>query len=87
LEVFEMSLIEIGEKDASEYVSQAKEVLNKDGKCTLKGKSRDTVTVVDVAELLKKEGFKIKHVKIDTEEHEVENKKQRISVMIIEMEK
>ena len=82
-----MSLIEVGEKPAEDYVLQAKEVLHTHQKCTIKGKSRDKVKAVDVAELLKKEGFKVKHVKIDTEEHELEGKKQRISVMMIEMEK
>jgi len=78
-----MSIIEVAEKEVSEYVSQAKA----HPKFTIKGKGRDTVKAVDVAELLKLEGFKVTHIKLETEEHEVEGKKQRTSLILIEMEK
>jgi DNA-binding protein Alba len=78
-----MTIIEVAEKDPEEYVSHAKE----HQAVTVKGKSRDTVKAVDVAELLKKEGFKVKQIKIETEEITVEDKKQRTSLIIIEMEK
>ena len=78
-----MEIIEIAEKNPEEYVSHAKIHQN----FTIKGKSRDTVKAVDVAELLKKEGFKVKQIKIETEETTIDNKKQRNSVITIEMEK
>lgn len=78
-----MTLIEVAEKNPEEYVSQAKAHQH----FTIKGKSRDTVKAVDVAELLKKEGFKVTRITIETEEITIDSKKQRTSVILIEMEK
>lgn len=74
-----MEIIEVGQSPVAEYVAQAKE----HNQFTIKGKARDTVKAVDVAELLKIEGFKVKGIKISTEE----NQNKRTSVILIEMEK
>jgi DNA-binding protein Alba len=78
-----MSVIEVAENAPEEYVSQAKALSS----FTLKGKGRETVKAVDVAELLKLEGFKVKHIRIETEEEKTEDKPRRTSVILIEMEK
>jgi len=81
-----METIEVGEKELKEYLTQAKEALAK-GHIAIKGYSRDTVKAVDLAEELKLENFKVKHLTIGTDEKEIEGKKQRTSHIIIEMEK
>ena len=76
------------DKSAEEFVSEAKTNLEKDNAVVIKGKSRDTVKAVDVAELLKVQGFKTKNISIETEEKEAsEGKTLRTSVITIEMEK
>ena len=72
----------VGENPIEEYLKQAKEALEK-GAITVKGKGRDTVKAVDVAETLKLEGVKVKNIKIDTEEAD----EKRTSLIIIELEK
>ncbi len=78
-----METILIGEKETKEYVDEAKNILEKENEVMLKGISRDTVKVVDVAELLKIEGFKVKDIKIETEEAN----EKRNSVMFITLGK
>ena len=72
----------VGENPIEDYLKQAKEALEKEA-ITIKGKGRDTVKAVDLAELLKLEGIKVKEIKIDTEEVD----EKRISIILIEMEK
>ena len=74
--------IQVAEKDVNEYVAQAKEALEK-GEVIIKGKARDTVKAVDVAEILKIEGAKVTDIKIDTEEAN----EQRTSVITIKLQK
>ena len=71
------------DKTAEEYVSEAKEK----NEVAIKGKGRDTVKAVDVAEILKIDGAKVKNIKIETEELEKEGKKVRVSNIQIEVEK
>ena len=78
-----METILVGEKEAKDYVDEAKKVFEKEDELTLKGISRDTVKVVDIAELLKLEGFKVKDIKIETEEAN----EKRNSIMFIVLEK
>jgi len=78
-----METILVGEKDTNEYVEEAKAKLNEVNEVELKAYSRDTVKAVDIAELLKIEGFKTKDIKIETEEKE----EKRISLIKIQMEK
>ena len=78
-----METILVGEKDTNEYVEEAKAKLNEGNEVELKAYSRDTVKAVDIAELLKIEGFKTKDIKIETEEKE----EKRISLIKIQMEK
>ena len=78
-----METILVGEQDTKEYVEQAKTKLNEGNEVELKAFSRDTVKAVDVAELLKIEGFKTKNISIETEEKE----EKRTSLIKIIMEK
>ena len=71
------------DKSAEEFVSEAKEK----NEVAIKGKGRDTVKAVDVAEALKLEGFKEKNITIDTEEEQKDDKTLRISTITIELSK
>ena len=71
------------DKTVEEFVSEAKEK----NPVKIKGKGRDTVKAVDVAEALKLEGFKEKSINIDTEEEIKDEKTFRISTLDIELEK
>ena len=71
------------DKSTEEFVSEAKQKTQ----VAVKGRGRETVTAVDVAEELKIEGFRVKSITISTEEEEINEKKIRTSVIIIELEK
>ena len=75
------------DKSAEDFVSEAKKILEEKNEVAIKGKGRDTVKAVDVAELLKSEGIKEKNIAINTEEEEKEGKNIRISTITIELEK
>lgn len=62
-----MEEILVKEKEISEYLDLAKKALE-NGEIELKAYGRDTVKAVDVAENLKKQGFKVSDIKINTEE-------------------
>lgn len=76
-----MKTVLVGEKETKEYVEEAKKLFEHEKDIEIKGIGRDTVIAVDVAELLKIEGFKVKHIKIDTEEKE-EKRTSWISITI-----
>ena len=78
-----METILVGEKEAKDYVDEAKKVFENNSELAIKGKGRDTVKAVDTAELLKSEGFKIKNINITTEESD----NKRISVIEIALQK
>ncbi len=78
-----METILVGEKETNEYVEQAKKTFDEKSEVTIKGIGRDTVKAVDTAELLKAEGFKVKNIKIDTEEKD----DKRTSLIEITLEK
>jgi DNA-binding protein Alba len=80
-----MDTLLVGEKDTNEYVSQAKEILEKHHKVIIKGNGRDTVKAVDVAELLKIHNYKVHSVSINTEEEKTEEKTIRTSTILIEL--
>jgi len=78
-----METILVGEKEAKEYVDEAKKIFEGSDELIIKGKGRDTVKAVDVAELLKEDGCKTKNINISTEESE----NRRISVIEITIQK
>ena len=84
--MMEVVLID-AENTIDHFVSRAKEILESQNEIQIKGKGRETVKAVDVAELLKAQGFKSGNIAIETEEQESEGKKIRTSVIIISMQK
>lgn len=75
------------DKSAEDFFSEAKKVLQEQNAVAIKGKGRDTVKAVDVAEMLKLDNAKEKNIKLDTEEEDINGKKLRISTLTIELEK
>lgn len=75
------------EGTAEDFVAKAKEILANQDNVEIKGKGRDTVKAVDVAELLKTEGFKTGKIATQTEEEEKEGKTIRTSTITIEIQK
>lgn len=73
------------DKSAEDSVAQAKEILANQDSVEIKGKGRDTVKAVDVAELLKLENFKTGKISTQTEEEPKEEKALRISTISIEI--
>ena len=63
-----METILVGEKEAKDYLEEAKKALESGNEILVKGVGRDTVKAVDVAELLKQDGFKVSNISINTEE-------------------
>lgn len=63
-----METILVGEKETKDYLEEAKKAFENANEVLIKGFGRDTVKAVDVAELLKADGFKVSNISIDTEE-------------------
>ncbi len=71
----------VGEKEVKEYIEEAKKNLKENQEILIKGKGRDTVKAVDTAEMLKREGFNVEDIKIDT----LEEDERRISIISIKI--
>jgi DNA-binding protein len=83
-----MEVILVDEGNSTEhFVAKAKEALAHHAEIEIKGKGRDTVKAVDVAELLKIEGFKTGKIVTHTDEEQKEGKALRISSIMIEIKK
>ncbi len=78
-----METILVGEKETNNYLEEAKRLFENENEILIKGFGRDTVKVVDLAELLKIEGHKVDSISINTEEKD----DKRISFMEIKMSK
>ncbi|MCD6576255.1 MAG: hypothetical protein J7K73_03785 [Nanoarchaeota archaeon] len=63
-----METILVGEKETKDYLEEAKKVFENANEVLIRGVGRDTVKAVDVAELLKADGFKVSNISINTEE-------------------
>jgi DNA-binding protein len=75
------------ENSIEHFVTKAKEALVHHAQIEIKGKGRDTVKAVDVAELLKIEGFKTGKIVTHTDEEQREGKALRTSSIMIEIQK
>jgi DNA-binding protein len=75
------------DKKTEDFVQEAKKDLAEHHEIEVIGKGRDTVLAVDVAELLKLDGFKTGNITTKTEEAEIEGKKIRTSQIIIHVKK
>jgi DNA-binding protein Alba len=77
-----METILVGENELEKYLDESKKALES-GEVLVKGKGRDTVKAVDVAEMLKLEGASVKSIDIKTEETDG----KRVSVIEIVLTK
>ena len=75
------------ENSIEHFVAKAKEALAQHPHIEIKGKGRDTVKAVDVAEILKIEGFKTGKIVTHTDEEQREGKALRTSSIMIEIQK
>ena len=78
-----METILVGEKETKDYLEEAKKAFENSSEVLIKGVGRDTVKAVDVAEMLKIDGFKVSNISINTEEKDG----KRISFIEITMSK